>query len=285
MRKVLVTGASGFIGNYVIQELIRQEYHVIASSTSLEKARKFPWFEQVKYTPLNISQCDPQVNYHAYFDYPDIVIHLAWEGLPNYKSDFHLKNNLPTHANFLRNLIENGLKDLTVSGTCFEYGLREGCLSEELTPEPGNAYAEAKNRLRELVQAMADVNSVSFKWVRFFYLYGQGQSPNSLLSQLQNAVNNGEDVFNMSPGDQLRDYLPIETAAAYLVKIATQTRIDGVVNCCSGRPITVMDLVKEYLRERGLHINLNPGFYPYSDLEPRNFWGDTRKLKTIVQYE
>ena len=76
------------------------------------------------------------------------MIHLAWEGLPNYKADFHLTKNLPLQKALLTNLLQNGLKDLTVTGTCFEYGMKEGMLSEEMACEPANAYAIAKNELR-----------------------------------------------------------------------------------------------------------------------------------------
>ena len=72
------------------------------------------------------------------------------------------------------------------------------------------------------------------KWVRLFYLYGKGQSPNSLLSQLQSALDRGDQVFNMSPGDQLRDYLEVTKVAEYIIRIAMQRRETGIINCCSG---------------------------------------------------
>jgi nucleoside-diphosphate-sugar epimerase len=282
MKKVLVTGATGFIGNYVINELLSRRFRVIATSSNKEKASLFQWFNSADYVPLDFKNLSPDVDYYSFFSQPDLLIHLAWEGLPNYKSAFHVEENLPRHYLFLKNLVQHGLKDITVTGTCFEYGMQEGCLNEDMLSIPSNSYAVAKNNLRlQLVELM---NSIPFslKWIRLFYMYGQGQSPNSLLSQLQSALDRGDEYFNMSPGDQLRDYLAVSKVAEYIVSIAVQKKETGIINCCSGEPITVKKLVFDYLKEKEKNIQLNFGYYPYSDLEPKNFWGNTKKLKTIV---
>ncbi len=283
MSKILVTGATGFVGNHVVNELLKNGYSVVASSFSKEKAQKHDWFSRVEYVPFDLASSSDENELFAYFNQPDALIHLAWEGLPNYKSAFHVEENLPRHYAFIRNLVTNGLRNVTITGTCFEYGLQEGELSEAMPVLPGNFYAQAKNDLRIRVERLATEYPMSLKWVRLFYMYGKGQNPNSLLSQLQAALERGDDSFNMSPGDQLRDYLPIEKVAENIVKIADQRSVEGVINCCSGKPIQVKELVQEYLKEKNTNIKLNLGFYPYSDIEPRNFWGDTTKLKTIIR--
>ena len=88
MKKVLVTGATGFIGNYVVQQLVQQKCAVIASSANEQKAGTFSWYNQVQYIPFKLEEFDPAVNYYRFFNEPDVMIHLAWEGLPNYKSSF-----------------------------------------------------------------------------------------------------------------------------------------------------------------------------------------------------
>src|SRR5205823_14133102 len=101
MKKVLVTGATGFIGNYVVQELLKYDCKVIVTSSNEQKARQFPWFKKVNYISFDLAKFDRSVNYFLFFDKPDLVIHLAWEGLPNYKSAFHVEINLPGHKTFL----------------------------------------------------------------------------------------------------------------------------------------------------------------------------------------
>ncbi len=86
----------------------------------------------------------------------------------------------------------------------------------------------------------------------------------------------------MSGGAQERDYLPIEKVAEYIVKIALQNSITGIINCSSGEPITVKKLVLNYLKQKQQSIQLNLGHYPYTDYEPMRFWGDNKKLKSII---
>ena len=282
MKKILVTGATGFIGNYVIKELLDHGYEVIASSSQKDRAATASWFHRVKYIPLDLKELDDRVNYFSYFTEPDALIHLAWEGLPNYKESFHLEENFPRHFSFLQNLLTHGLIDLTVTGTCLEYGMQEGCLKEEMPAKPSNQYAIAKDALRISLEELQKNSPYHLKWVRLFYMYGDGQGLNSLFSQLDKALDNGEKIFNMSGGEQVRDFLHVEKMAEYIVTIALQHKVTGIINCCSGRPLTVNELVAEHLKKKGKDILLNKGFYPYSDYEPMNFWGNNAKLKSIT---
>jgi nucleoside-diphosphate-sugar epimerase len=283
--KVLITGATGFIGNYVITELLKKNIEVIATSTNIERAKNFDWFSNVNYIPFNLKELDSSVNYVEYFNYPDILIHLAWEGLPNYKAAFHIEENLPRHFSFLKNFIKNGLQNITITGTCFEYGIKEGCLSEEMDCEPANAYAIAKNELRIALEKLQKGFNFDFKWIRLFYMYGKGQSANSLFSQLDKALENNDTVFNMSGGEQERDYLKVEQVANHIVAISLQKEVNGVINCCSGVPVKIKDFVAAYLNKKNRKIALNLGFYPYTDYEPMKFWGDRNKLNSIRKDE
>jgi dTDP-6-deoxy-L-talose 4-dehydrogenase (NAD+) len=285
MRKVLVTGATGFIGPYVIRRLLQTGNAVIASSANREKARSQPWYSEVNYVPLDLSTVSPGVDYFDLFGRPDLLIHLAWEGLPNYRAAFHVEENLPRHSLFLSSLVRGGLKDLTVTGTCLEYGLQEGCLSEDLPVRPANPYGIAKHELYLFLRRLQDEVPFVVKWARLFYMYGKGQNPNSLFSQLDKALSNQETVFNMSGGQQIRDYLPVEAVAHLLVRMACQTEVTGIINCCSGVPVTVKEMVDNYLAASGQTIRLNTGYYPYPDYEPFRFWGDASKLNTILPGE
>lgn len=283
MSKVLVTGATGFLGSYVIEALLQKGCQVIATASGSTSADSKPWFSKVKFIPLDLKNLDKGVNYYTYFDQPDSMIHLAWQGLPNYTSDFHLTENLPIQLEFLHNLLKHGLKDLTVTGTCLEYGMQEGCLTETLPAKPENPYAIAKHRLQEELTELTDQYEARFKWVRLFYMYGKGQNPKSLFSQLEKAIEEKQEVFNMSGGEQIRDFLPVEKMAEYIVDIALQNNTTGIINCCSGEPVKLKDLVTRFLKDRKANIQLNLGYYPYTTYEPMNFWGDTKKLTTIIK--
>jgi len=269
--KILVTGATGFIGNYVIQELLRKNMTVIAADRDIEKAKQQAWFGKVKFLNFDIRNTPATVIEEIAL--ADKIIHLAWEGLPNYKQLYHFEDNLLVQYNFIKTLVEAGIKDITISGTCFEYGMREGGLSVDMPADPQNPYALAKDTLRKFLQQLQLSFDFRLKWVRLFYTYGKGQAGSSILSQLQKALENGDKVFNMSGGEQLRDYLPVEKVAEQLTAIAIDDTFNGVVNCCSGVPISIRNLVENYLKENNKYIKLNLGYYPYPDYEPMAFWG------------
>jgi len=279
--KVLVSGSAGFIGGYVVEELLRLGHQVIASSAHRDTAARQPWFHQVQHIPFDLTRQDPAADLYHLFSSPDLLIHLAWEGLPRFAESFHLEENYPRHASFLENMISGGLKDLTVTGTCLEYGMREGSLDENMPADPYVAYARGKDALRRHLEALQKSHSFVFRWARLFYMYGRGQNPKSLFSQLDIALEKGETTFNMSGGQQVRDFLPIEDVARYIVRIALQKEVTGIINVCSGRPVTVQRLVEDYMRKKGRSLVLNLGYYPYPDYEPMRFWGSNEKLKTI----
>lgn len=281
--KILVTGATGFVGRHVINELLKYDHEIIATIRNKNAVTNFN--AKIKTAELDLDNIELNKNYFLELGAPHLLIHLAWQGLPNYKETFHVEKNLPSHIVFLKNMVDNGLQNMVVTGTCFEYGMKNGCLSEEMESDPQNAYALAKDKLRKFLEELQNKNHFNLKWIRLFYMYGKGQNPNSLLSQLEAALQNGDTVFNMSGGEQLRDYLPIEKVAEYIVNIALQNNTNGIINCCSGVPVAVKTLVENYLEEKNKKINLNPGYYPYPDYEPMAFWGDNDKLKKIVSDE
>lgn len=280
--KVLVTGATGFIGNHFVSRLLERGHVVVAVGRDETKASKLSWYKDVKFLACDIHAPDFKPTLEQ-FGNPDALAHLAWPRLPNYNELFHMEENLPADYQFLRSLVDQGLKQVLVTGTCFEYGMQNGCLTEETPTIPANPYALAKDTLRKLLQSLQNKHSFSLKWARLFYMYGPGQNPNSLLAQLEHAINNGESVFNMSGGEQLRDYLPVETVALFLVSLLENTYYNGVVNICNGKPISVRRLVEEFLSKHGAEIRLELGYYPYSVNEPMAFWGSSRLFQWPVE--
>ena len=280
--KVLVTGSTGFIGSHLILELLkRKSNQIVATSRSMDKAKKSDWFSKVEYIEYNFNDGISE-NLYEFFGKPDQLIHLAWEDLSNYNSSSHIDEILPNHCDFIESMVVGGLKDVVVTGTCFEYGMIEGCLSEDIDTKPENLYAVAKDSLRKFIVNLQKKNIFVYKWIRLFYMYGEGQSKTSLMYLLDRAIQTKEKEFNMSGGDQLRDFLPIDKVIQNIDLIANQDiLINQSINCCSGKPISVKNLVQNHLKKRQYQIKLNLGFYPYPSYEPMKFWGDNSKLKTL----
>lgn len=272
--KVLITGATGFIGNYVVKELLQQQdCEIIIASRNNNLLDSWKSNYKLSFQTLDLDNLDESQNYFDKLGKPDKLIHLAWQGLPNYKQLFHFEDNLPKQYKFIKNLIVNGLQSITITGTCLEYGMQEGCLGVQIPVKPNNPYALAKYTLYCFLTELKKQHPFQFNWLRLFYMFGKGQSPNSLYSQLDAAIERRDAVFNMSGGEQERDFLPVETVAKKIVMAAISKNEIGLVNCCSGQPIKVKDWVQNYINEKGSNIRPNLGFYPYPDYEPMCFWG------------
>lgn len=275
---VLVTGATGFVGRHVVNQLVARGHRVVAIARDKERAQAMPWFGQVEFV-----QCDLHKQFqHLLQDraLPDAIVHLAWPGLPNYRDFFHIDKNFPADLAFLKASVESGVSQLMVAGTCLEYGMQYGPLREEQATSPMTPYGFAKDALRKALQVLQSSHPFTLQWVRLFYMYGEGQNRHSLLAQLDRAIDEGQPVFNMSAGDQLRDYLPIEKVGENFVRILETPACAGIINCCSGTPVSVRSLVEQRCKERNADIQLNRGYYPYPDYEPLAFWGLPEKIRS-----
>jgi dTDP-6-deoxy-L-talose 4-dehydrogenase (NAD+) len=276
---VAVTGASGFVGCHVLAELERCQVEIIAVTRDAKQLQNVP--ACVRVVEMDIAL--PGEDCFIQIGCPDVLIHLAWDGLPNYKSLHHFESELPKHYRFLKTLIEAGLSSVLVAGTCFEYGMQSGALSEEVKPSPNNPYGYAKDALHQQLEFLKFAKPFNLIWGRIFYMYGEGQFGSSLYSQLKEAVSRGDKTFNLSGGEQLRDYLPVTKVARSIVHLALSGRDTGTVNICSGKPISVRRLAEQWLKENNCEMQLNLGYYPYPDYEPMAFWGDATKFHAIIR--
>jgi nucleoside-diphosphate-sugar epimerase len=277
--RVAVTGATGFIGRHVVAQL---ETRGILPTLACRPGTPVPE-GSARHPIVRMDIADAPSDAFERLGRPEVLIHLAWGGLPNYSSPHHVEHELPVHRSFLSALLAAGLGALTVTGTCLEYGLRSGALREDMPTAPVTTYGKAKDELRKELERLRRDRPFNLTWARLFYLHGEGQAAGSLLPQLEGAIARGDATFNMSGGEQLRDYLPVDEAARYVVVLALNGRDNGIVNVCSGQPVSVRELVEGVVTKHGSSIGLNLGHYPYPDYEPMAFWGDRQKLNRYLE--
>lgn len=266
---VVVTGATGFIGRYVVAELLRQDFNVVTIGRSKQKAKKFSWYNATQFHEMDIYNDDVT----KLGEWGDALLHLAWDGLPNYHSTHHTEKNFPENFKFVQRAVEGGIQQVIVAGTCAEYGLQTGRIPSDTHTAPNTQYSLAKDALRKALDIKYRSSETIIQWARLFYVYGDGQMSSSLLPQLELAIQNNEISFNMSGGEQIRDFIPVDEAARQLVKILL-SRQARAFNVCSGNPISVRDIVEKRIEELGASIRLNLGYYGYTEYEPMSFWGE-----------
>ena len=272
--KVAVSGAAGFVGRHVVAELTRRGVPAALLTRSPEALST----RDGKHRIVACDLSSPPADLHERCGRPEVLLHLAWGGLPNYRANHHFESELPAQYRFLKQWVQAGLAQVLAVGTCLEYGLECGALSEDREPRPLNPYALAKDALRRQLGFLKTEQAFGLTWARLFYMHGEGQAASSLWPQLQAAVERGEARFAMSAGEQLRDYLPVTDVARHLVDLALAGREHGIVNVCSGQPISVRALVEGWIAKHGWSITPELGRYPYPDYEPLAFWGDRSKL-------
>ncbi|MCB2082270.1 MAG: NAD-dependent epimerase/dehydratase family protein [Rickettsiales bacterium] len=274
---ILVTGASGCIGRAVLKALVRRAVPVIATARKIP--HDVPTNTSIRWIPHDLAQGAEVLLAQA--DTPETVIHLAWESLPQYHNPAHLEHELPRQKCFLTDLVNNGVQKLVVAGTCQEYGMQSGCLSETTTPSPTTPYAQAKHALHAYLEVLQKSHAFTLIWARLFYVWGEGQPDHTLYRQLYRAARQGKATFPMSGGEQQRDYLPLEQAAEMLTLLTQHPRASGTYNICSGQPVCIRDLVSSWISAHGWTIHPELGVYPYPDYEPMVFWGDPTRLNTL----
>lgn len=266
--RIAVTGATGFVGRHVLAELARRDVEVVASARTVPSSAA----ANVRWVPLDLAA--PPQDCFAALQRPDVLLHLAWGGLPNYRASRHIDTELPLQYAFLENAIRNGLPALVCAGTCLEYGLQSGPLAATGPTRPTTPYGIAKDHLREKLEQLRTAYLCRLTWARLFYMYGDDQPASSLYPSLKAAAAAGQRDFPMSGGEQLRDYLPVEAVARALADLAAHPAERGAVNVCSGEPVSVRQLVESWIAQNGWTVRPNYGELPYPDYEPMMFWGD-----------
>ena len=275
--KIAITGATGFIGRHVRNALAKTDHDVVLVARRSEKAGEITAHETIVTADLHQERTD----WFELFGRPDAVLHLAWGGLPNYMDTYHFEVELPMQVKFLKALIESGLKKLVVTGTCYEYGMSSGALSEDQETNPNTPYGIAKDNLRKDLFELQQSKNFDLTWARIFYPYGEGQSGNSLYSQLKNAILSNQE-FLMGNGRQVLDFIQVEKVASSLLSLLTSCMNLRVVNIGSGKPQTVAAFVQEQIRIFQSDLVPSFGSIPDREYESVSFWSDNSRFDSLV---
>lgn len=277
MKRILCTGITGFIGRHVLsifQNIPQVEIVAMGRCESSLRLLGCPY--------LVCSVEDFSVKLLDTIKPIDAVLHMAWADLDNYRSPIHIEQHLFHHYRFLTSLLNAGICDITVTGTCLEYGVVNGCLQEEkYYCQPSTSYALAKDSLRRFLEEYPTTPPKILKWLRLFYTYGDGQRKHSLIPLLLAAIERGDKTFPMSGGEQLRDYLEVTELARSIAICALQQDVTGIINCCHGTPRSVRSLVESVIQQHQANIHLELGHFPYPTYEGMAFWGNNKKIARI----
>lgn len=274
--KILVTGANGYIGRHVVSKLIDLGHEVIAADICLDKVDA-----RATKIELNLfSQCKNSI--YEELGSPDVCLHMAWRNGFIHNSASHIED-LYGHYHFLTSMVDNGLKHLAVMGTMHEVGYWEGMITEATPCNPITEYAIAKDALRRCMISYCQRNGVILQWIRGFYILGDDKQNHSIFTKILEAEENGQEWFPFTMGKTKYDFINIEEFAFQIAKTVSQTEINGIINCCSGVPISLANRVEQFLKENNLKIKLRYGAFPDRPYDSPCIYGDSSKIKLILE--
>lgn len=272
--KILVTGANGYIGSKVVKKLC--DYGVDVVATDLDNSHVD---NRALFKKANLFEND--VNWFDFFEKPDVCLHMAWRDGFIHNSENHILD-LSNHFKFVKNIIDNGLKHFACMGTMHEIGYWEGTINEKTPCNPQTLYGMAKNLLRQSSELYCKKNNCVFQWLRAYYIYGDDLFGNNIFCKLRQAVNEGKTSFPFTSGKNKYDFISIDTLAEQISNVVCQSETNGIINCCSGLPISLAEKIEWYISYNKLPIKLEYGKFPERPYDSPCVYGDSTKINQIM---
>ena len=273
--KVLVTGANGYIGRHIVTSLLDVGVEVIACDINTSDVD-----ERAIKMDINLFEM-PNGNVYEELGSPDVCLHMAWRNGFVHNAPTHMMD-LSAHYSFLTRMIDGGLKHLAVMGTMHEVGYWEGAINEDTPCNPISMYGIAKDALRRSVILYCRDKGVVLQWLRCFYILGDDKKNNSIFCKILNAAEEGKTKFPFTTGKNKYDFIKVSDLATLISTTITQTEVQGIINCCTGTPISLAEQVESFIKEHNLNIELEYGAFPDRPYDSPCIYGDATRIQQIM---
>ena len=273
--RIILTGGTGFIGYPVLKNLIALNHEVVLLG------RNFSLINNLKIEKIRLDLNNFIDKKKEILDFkPDAVLHLAWQGIPDYSkqmSELNFNNSL----NFLNFLIENSeCKKIIVPGSCWEYndGSILGQCSEDIKINPQKPFSIYKKKLFDELINKTHKHNVIFIWPRLFYVYGPYQKKTSLIPMLIDSYLNNKEPNIKSPYNK-NDFIFIDDVVKILIFMLQTSLPSGVYNVGTGVATEVIELSNIIKNFFNSNYNQKNNIKKKADEQTINFFADTNKLK------
>jgi nucleoside-diphosphate-sugar epimerase len=279
VKRVLVTGASGFIGRFTLRPLVDRGYDVHALRRSPVDE---PGPAGVTWHELDLLDHGATSAFVADLA-PSHLLHLAW--YTAHGRYWNAQENLDWVAaslNLVRRFNCAGGVRAVVAGTSAEYDWSGDCCTGSTPLGPSSFYGVSKNALREILEAYARESGLGLAWGRVFYTFGPGEQPTRVVAAVARALTVGESIA-CSRGGQLRDFLYVADVGAAFAALL-DSKVTGAIDIGSGKGIALAELLRRLETLAGRPGLVRLGAAPPRD-EPQRIVANVRRLREEVRWE
>lgn len=276
MKKILITGADGFIGRNTLKFFKDKGYEVHPVSIFDVKDDAYCWH---KANLLDLKEID------ALFDEvkPTHFLHFAWDVTPGkYRESLNNFTWIEYSLAMLRAFQRNGGQRVITAGTCMQYEFSEQECNERTSPRlPATVYGKSKQYLEELFATFCKAAGLSYACGYIFFLYGVGEKPGRLVSDVIINLLKGQEA-KASHGQQIRDFMYVEDVGEAFVRL-TDSDFEGGVNIADGRPVKLEEIIMTIADITGRKDLVRLGAIP-AGKEPIKFTANTEILNKEIGF-
>jgi nucleoside-diphosphate-sugar epimerase len=274
--KVIMTGATGFIGKALCEELHGRGFRVtaIVGPGSKNLSRLPGYVKTIELCLDNVSRIQGEY---------DVFYHLAWNGASGSdRDDFNIQSvNIAWTMNMLRLAKRLGCKRFIGAGSQAEYGRVRGLCNENTATNPFMMYGKVKLDACNKGSVLARQLGLEFVWPRIYSVYGVGESRDTVLSYVLDSLMQGKQP-ELSLCDNMWDFLYVTDCARALADLGDLKKsLHGIYNVSYGSPRLLSEFIQDVVEI------VNPGIKPLYGVkevdENKTFWlePDVSKLKAI----
>lgn len=278
--RIFITGGAGFIGNCILKRLASTSHELLLLSIGEAESKLLSRYSRniIISNLQDIQKIKQDIINFA----PEIIIHLAWEGIPDFSYDVCKRNldNTLQLINFIA--VETECKKIIVSGTCLESGKKMGICKESDSVNINSAFAWAKYSLYSYADYLCRNQGIALIWFRIFYAYGPGQRRESLIPMLCETLRKREIPAIKNPLNA-NDFVYNEDIAEAFHNAVDRPVPSGIYNLGSGSPTKVVDICEIIERSISGKNEITDIIRNTINREPEiNFWADTNKTSDVL---
>jgi nucleoside-diphosphate-sugar epimerase len=274
-KTLLITGATGFIGSNLINEMSESEYEIIGVKRNCESTPRLAITRKVRWVTSPLEEISSDVLCSA-----DVIVHLASHTANHpYDTLYNcIDQNVVRHLKFIENAFKAGVNRFVLAGSCFEYGTsgeKYDYIPVNAPLEPKGSYPVSKAMFFFAVKEFFMGKQANVSYQRIFQVYGEGEAETRFWPTLRSKAFSGEDML-MTKGEQLRDFINVTEVASKL-KSKVQTML-GSEKCCfdienlaSGNPQSLKEFAQYWWKEWSAKGQIKFGAIPYRHNEVMRF--------------